>query len=80
MIILVYFIIYEFKIVFLATKGYEGLMSEIIVAMTHMLGEMRYVYPVVMASMTTHHIEFVNSPVPGVVALWGKDTRYKKAV
>ena len=45
-----------------------------------MIGNLRYIYPVIMAVLTNHHIEFVNAPIPGVIALWGKEVRYKKAV
>jgi hypothetical protein len=45
-----------------------------------MIGNLRYIYPVIMAVLTNHHIEFVNAPIPGMIALWGKEVRYKKAV
>ena len=67
-----YFIFYEYKIIFLTTKGYENIISELMMALTHMLGELRYVYPVILATLTNYHVEFVNSPVPGLICLWGK--------
>lgn len=45
-----------------------------------MLGQLRYVYPVIMATLSNYHMEFVNLPVPGIIALWGKENRYKKSV
>lgn len=45
-----------------------------------MLGELRYIYPVIMAVLTNHHVEFVNAPIPGIVALWGKESRYRKTL
>ena len=71
---------FEYKIIFLTTKGYEGIVSEVINTLVHMIGDMRYIYPIIMAVLTNHHIEFVNAPIPGIMALWGKDSRYKKAV
>lgn len=33
-----------------------------------------------MAVLTSHHVEFVNAPIPGILAMWGKETRYKKTL
>jgi hypothetical protein len=55
----------------MTTKGYESIVSEIIAALIHMIGDLRYVYPVILATITNHHIEFANSPVPGMILLWG---------
>ena len=71
---------FEYKIIFLTTKGYEAILSEVVNALVHMFGELRYIYPVIMAVLTNHHLEFVNAPIPGIIALWGKDSRYKKTL
>jgi hypothetical protein len=46
-------------------------MSEIMLALRRVLNPIKYSYPVVMATISEAHVNYVDTPVPAMVMIWG---------
>lgn len=71
LVLLFYFAISEYKIIIIAQNHNKHIISELIVGLLSALDPLTFVYPIVTATITPHHMEFTNSPVPLLLGLWG---------
>lgn len=69
--LLLYFAINEYKIVLIAQDHNKHIISELIIGLLTALEPLTFIYPIVTATITPHHMEFTNSPVPLLLGLWG---------
>jgi hypothetical protein len=49
----------------------KHIISELIIGLLNALEPLTFIYPIVTATITPHHMEFTNSPVPLFLGLWG---------
>jgi hypothetical protein len=70
-VLLFYFAISEFKIVLISQDHSKHIISELIIGLLTSLEPLTFIYPIVTATITPHHMEFTNSPVPLLLGLWG---------
>ena len=52
-------------------------MSELAVGLIYAIKPLAYVYPIILTTITDHHLEFTNSPVPIFLGFWGETDLYK---
>ena len=71
LVLLYYLALSEYKIIILAETSNKHLISELILGLTRALHPLTYIYPIVGTTITPHHFEFANSPVPILVGFWG---------
>ena len=76
---LFYFALGEQKIIVLGETRNRHIISELMVGLVHALSPLTYIYPIVAATISPHHMEFANSPVPLFVGLWGNRDNYHSA-
>ena len=73
LVLLYYLALSEYKIIFIVNSKNKHLISELILALSRALHPLTYIYPIVGTTITTHHFEFANSPVPIMVGFWGSE-------
>lgn len=69
----------EYKIVILSKCDKKNLFSELTLGLMKSLQPLTYIYPIVGTTITAHHFEFANSPVPIIVGFWGTEPDYQAA-
>jgi hypothetical protein len=79
LVLMFYFAINEYKIIMLANTVNKHIISELSMGLLQALTPLTYTYPIVAATITSHHMEFVSSPVPILISLWGDSERYNYA-
>ena len=72
-----YFALSEHRIVLLAKSPGRSAISELMVGLIYALKPLTYIYPIVAATLSPHHTEFANSPVPLMVGFWGTGEQYR---
>lgn len=55
----------------IAKSENKHLISELIIGLANAISPLTFVYPIVTSTITPHHMEFTNSPVPLLIGLWG---------
>lgn len=76
LIMLFFFALSEHKIIIISKTENKHVLSELTVGLLYSLNPLTYIYPIVAATITSHHIEFANSPVPILINLWGPDNNH----
>lgn len=79
LVLLYYLALSEYKIIILAKNNKKHLISELNLGLMKALEPLTFVYPIVGTTITPHHFQFANSPVPIFVGFWGNDKQYKTA-
>lgn len=49
------------------------------IGLIYALAPLTYIYPIVAGTITPHHMEFANSPVPLLFGIWGNQQHYSIA-
>lgn len=76
-------VMFDFKIVLMASSEHRNFISWSILSLLRCIKPLSYVSPIVISIASTRHMNFVDSPVPIIVGMWGKEStcnRYKERI
>ena len=68
----------EQKVVFVSTKDKRHKISDFILSLESALHPLRYEYPVALCTLSNDHCEFLESPVPLIIGMWGSPKKVAK--
>lgn len=71
--VLLFYVINDYKIIVIGKKEKGYIMSEVIVALKNALLPIQYTYPIIFASISENHRNYIDAPVPSLILLWGTE-------
>jgi len=71
--LLLFFVIREYKVIFIGHKEHRHIMSEMMMGVKAALSPIDYCYPTVLLTASEKHNNFLDAPVPCLVGFWGDD-------